>query len=90
MPPDFDGIPPVTITLAQLRRNNGERGVPKWIAYRGVVYDVSQCSRWRTEMHEQLHFPGQDLTSEFPEAPHTETVFRNPCVRIVGRLTEPA
>ena len=36
---------------------------------------------------EQLHFPGQDLPSEFPDAPHKEEVFKHDCVIIVGRLT---
>ena len=79
-------IPDVTVTAQQLRRNNGDRGAPKWIAHQDIVYDVSECARWRHEMHENLHFPGQDLTSEFPDAPHTEIVFMNPCVRVIGRL----
>ncbi len=74
------------ISLAELRRNNGERGTRKFIAYRGIVYDVTDCPKWRPEMHEQLHFAGQDLTSELPDAPHQEDVFRRPCVKIVGRL----
>jgi predicted heme/steroid binding protein len=37
-------------------------------------------------MHEQLHFPGQDLTSELPDAPHKGEVFKHDCVKIVGRL----
>jgi predicted heme/steroid binding protein len=74
------------ISISELRRNNGDRGAPKWIAHNGIVYDVSDCARWRKEMHENLHFPGQDLTSEFPDAPHNEIVFRNPCVKVVGRL----
>jgi predicted heme/steroid binding protein len=37
-------------------------------------------------MHEQLHFPGQDLTSELPDAPHAEDVFSRPCVKVIGRL----
>ncbi len=75
-----------TISLAQLRRNNGERGTRKYIAYRGLVYDVTECPKWRPEMHEQLHFAGQDLTSELPDAPHQDDVFRRPCVKVVGRL----
>jgi predicted heme/steroid binding protein len=76
------------ITLAELRRHNGERGTRKFIAYRGLVYDVTDCPKWRPEMHEQLHFPGQDLTSELPDAPHQEDVFRRPCVKVVGRLAD--
>ena len=76
------------ITLLELRRNNGDRGSRKFIAYKGVVYDVTDCPKWRTEMHERLHFPGQDLTSEFPDAPHKEEVFRHECVKVIGRLAE--
>jgi predicted heme/steroid binding protein len=81
-------IPERLITSQELRRNTGERGYPKWVAHNGIVYDVSDCPKWRTEMHERLHFPGLDLTSELPDAPHKEEVFTRPCVRIVGRLAE--
>lgn len=81
-------IPDVIISPLKLRRNNGDRGAPKWIAHQGVVYDVSDCPRWRKDMHENLHFPGQDLTSELPDAPHGQIVFQNPCVRVIGRLAE--
>jgi len=74
------------ITSVELRRNNGERGTRKFIAYQGVVYDVTDCPQWRTALHEFLHFPGQDLTSEFPDAPHKEEVFSHDCVKIVGQL----
>ncbi|GAB4420473.1 MAG: hypothetical protein Kow002_08840 [Anaerolineales bacterium] len=79
-------IPARSITERELRRNNGDRGTPKWIAYEGIVYDVTDCPRWRQELHERMHFPGQDLTSELPEAPHKEDVFTRPCVKAVGKL----
>ncbi|MCS6992454.1 MAG: hypothetical protein N2117_01615 [Anaerolineales bacterium] len=79
-------LPDRLVTLQELRRNDGERGARKWIAYAGVVYDVTDCPRWRRELHENLHFPGQDLTGELADAPHDESVFRNPCVILVGRL----
>jgi predicted heme/steroid binding protein len=74
------------VTELELRRNNGDRGTPKWIAYDGIVYDVTDCPKWHTEMHELLHFPGQDLTTELPDAPHKKDVFTRPCVKVVGRL----
>lgn len=76
------------VTQMELRRNTGERGSRKWIAFHGIVYDVTDCPKWRTDMHEQLHFPGQDLTSELPDAPHREDVFSRPCVKVVGKLQE--
>ena len=79
-------IPDHIVTQMELKRSTGERGTRKFIAFAGIVYDVTDCPKWRTELHEQLHFPGQDLTSELPEAPHQEDVFSRPCVKIVGRL----
>ena len=77
-----------TVTELELRRNNGDLGTRKWIAYEGIVYDVTDCPKWRLDMHERLHFPGQDLTSELPDAPHRSDVFTRPCVKVVGRLEE--
>jgi predicted heme/steroid binding protein len=75
-----------TISQAELRRNTGERGTRKYIAYAGLVYDVTECPKWKPELHEQLHFAGQDLTSELPDAPHKTEVFQRACVKLVGRL----
>lgn len=80
-------IPDRILSEAELRRNTGERGSRKFVAYKGIVYDVTDCPKWRLDLHENLHFPGQDLTGELAEAPHEEDVFSRPCVKIVGRLT---
>jgi predicted heme/steroid binding protein len=56
------------------------------IAYEGIVYDVSECPRWRTGMHEFLHFPAQDLSGEMDDAPHMEEVLKQPCIKRVGTL----
>jgi predicted heme/steroid binding protein len=73
-------------TERELQDYNGERGQPAYVAYDGVVYDVSECPKWRTGLHEQLHFAGVDLTRSLPKAPHTVEVFGRPCVKRVGRL----
>lgn len=74
-----------TFTLQQLQQYDGETG-PVLVAYLGVVYDLSACPKWRTGLHEGMHFPGQDLSSELDDAPHDDDVFQRPCVRRVGRL----
>lgn len=79
-------IPDRTISIPELRRNSGDRSSPKWVAFNGVVYDVTDCPKWKKEMHEQLHFPGQDLSTEMVDAPHSDMVFSRPCVKIVGKL----
>jgi predicted heme/steroid binding protein len=73
-------------TERDLRRYNGERGERVYVACHGVVYDVTDCAKWRTGLHEQLHFAGLDHTHSLLEAPHTADVFTRPCVKRVGIL----
>lgn len=70
----------------ELRRFDGTLGSRKYVACQGVVYDVTDCPKWRPDLHEGLHFPGQDLSRELPEAPHGREVFSRPCVKRVGLL----
>jgi predicted heme/steroid binding protein len=79
-------IPDRLINPMELHRNTGERGTRLWIALRGLVYDVTDCPKWRSGLHEGLHFAGQDLTDEFSEAPHAEEVFKHGCAILIGRL----
>ena len=71
-------------TEYELRPYDGSRGKPVYIAYNGLVYDVTASPHWRTGEHRNLHFAGQDLTSELPDAPHSALVFDK--FPVVGRL----
>lgn len=82
----MDQNPVRQVSQRELRAHGGEGGTRLWIARDGIVYDVTECMKWRTGMHEQMHFPGQDLSGELLDAPHGVEVFERPCVRIVGRL----
>jgi predicted heme/steroid binding protein len=77
-----------TFSRGQLLLYNGDDRSEIYIAFQGVVYDVTDCPKWRSGLHEGLHWPGQDLTSELADAPHMAEVFNRPCVRRVGRLVE--
>ena len=80
-------IPDRTLTEAELRQYNGEDQDRMYVAYKGLIYDVTDCPKWRRGMHEGLHFPGQDLSKELDnQAPHAGGVFSHPCVVLVGRL----
>ncbi|GAB1470768.1 hypothetical protein MASR2M66_16460 [Chloroflexota bacterium] len=79
-------IPERIISISELKHNTGERGSRMWVAFDGIIYDVTDCPKWRTGLHEFLHFPGQDLTDELDGAPHMEEVFKHDCVKIIGRL----
>ena len=61
-------------TIAQLALYNGTEKESIWVAYRGVIYDVTKSRLWRDGKHYE-HWAGQDLTSELADAPHTEKVF---------------
>ena len=76
-----------TFTELDLRRYDGENG-SMYIAFDGTVFDVTDCPHWRKGLHQGLHFPGQDLTSEFVDAPHGTEVFSHPCAKIVGQLIQ--
>lgn len=87
-------------TERELQQFDGTRGKPIYIAYAGVVYDVTASSLWRGGQHKDLHFAGADLTrtrlrtpgsppshSEgHGQAPHTAEVFTHATVKRVGRL----
>jgi predicted heme/steroid binding protein len=74
------------VSKSELRRSTGERGTRMYVAYKGLVYDVTDCPHWKSGLHERLHFPGQDLTDELRQAPHLEEVFKRIGVKMVGRL----
>lgn len=70
-------------TIAELAAFNGKNGQPAYVAYKGVVYDVTESSMWGDGEHEAMHDAGQDLTDAHADAPHDEYVVDFP---EVGRL----
>lgn len=73
------------ISIQELRKCDGSsRKNPVYIAYKGLVYDVTTSSFWRTGLHRDLHFAGQDLTDEIADAPHSDLVFHK--FPVVGKL----
>jgi predicted heme/steroid binding protein len=68
----------------QLALRNGSDKPETWVAFRGVIYDVTGSRLWRTGLHYGLHWAGQDLTAELADAPHTDKVFER--FTAVGRL----
>jgi len=75
-----------TFTERELQQYDGRRGKPVYIAYEGIVYDVSESRLWRAGQHQDLHFSGVDLTRSLRKAPHGAEVFTRPGVKPVGRL----
>lgn len=63
-----------TYTNMQLALRNGQDKEQVWVAYKGVIYDVTKSRLWRSGKHYE-HWAGQDLTEELKDAPHSATVF---------------
>lgn len=78
---DLEEVP--EYTLSQLASRNGQDREEIWIAYQGLIYDVSESRLWRRGFHYE-HWAGQDLTAELKDAPHTERVFER--LKVIGRL----
>ena len=76
-----------TFTERELQQFDGTRGKPAYIAYDGIVYDVSASSLWRGGLHQDLHYAGTDLTRTLRKAPHTAEVFTHATVKRIGRLS---
>ena len=70
-------------TKSQLALRNGQDKPQIWVAYMGVIYDVTGSRLWRNGKHYE-HWAGQDLTHELADAPHTTSVFEK--FEKVGRL----
>lgn len=72
-----------SITKSQLALRNGQDKETIWIAYQGLVYDVTTSRLWLKGKHYE-HWAGQDLTDELKDAPHTEKVFEK--FKVIGKL----
>ena len=62
------------ISKSQLAMFNGSDKPEIYVAYKGLVYDVSASRLWKNGKHYE-HWAGQDLTEELKDAPHAEWVF---------------
>ena len=70
-------------TRSQLALRNGQDKPAIWIAYKGLIYDVTESRLWLNGKHYE-HWAGQDLTEELTTAPHTSAVFKR--FIAIGRL----
>jgi predicted heme/steroid binding protein len=70
-------------TLDELAEFDGKDGRAAYVAFEGIVYDVSDSPMWTDGGHEALHLAGDDLTDEHEDAPHDVYITDFP---EVGRL----
>jgi predicted heme/steroid binding protein len=69
---ELDNLPVISRDFLAL--HNGQDREAIWVAWQGIVYDVSLSRLWKNGRHYE-HWAGQDLTAELALAPHAEWVF---------------
>jgi predicted heme/steroid binding protein len=72
-----------TLTLAELKKYNGQNGQPAYVAVKGKVYDVTHAPGWHNGRHHGVQ-AGQDLTAAIESAPHGTSVLSS--LTVVGYL----
>ncbi len=60
------------MTPEQLSAFDGREGRPAYIAYKGLIYDISNSRLWKNGAHMVKHRAGTDLTDALATAPHGE------------------
>ncbi len=70
-------------TKSQLALRNGQDKPEIWVAFEGLIYDVSASRLWKNGKHYE-HWAGQDLTDELKDAPHSRQVFEK--FKVIGKL----
>lgn len=74
------------LTLSELSQYNGKDGAPAYVAVDGVIYDVTNLSKWKNGEHNG-YSAGQDLTDIIKnKSPHG--VAKLVGVPVVGKLVD--
>lgn len=69
----------------ELSQFDGRDGRPAYIAFRGIIYNVTGGKLWKEGVHAGRHHAGADLTEFLKQAPHGEDKVTS--MPVVGRLT---
>jgi predicted heme/steroid binding protein/uncharacterized membrane protein len=58
------------LTPEQLSSFDGKEGRPAYIAYKGIIYDITNSRLWKNGQHMMKHHAGTDLSETLKQAPH--------------------
>jgi predicted heme/steroid binding protein/uncharacterized membrane protein len=58
------------LTPDQLFPFDGKEGRPAYIAYKGIIYDITSSRLWKNGQHMMKHHAGVDLSEMLKQAPH--------------------
>jgi predicted heme/steroid binding protein/uncharacterized membrane protein len=75
-------------TLDGLCRFDGKDGRPAYVAYKGLIYDMTGSKLWKNGSHMMKHAAGIDLTDMLRTAPHGDD--KVVAMPLAGKLLAPA
>lgn len=75
-------------TPQELAGFDGSDGKPAYVAYKGIVYDITGSRLWKTGKHMNRHHAGADMGLDLAQAPHAPDVLER--FPRVGLLEAPA
>ena len=70
-------------SVDELKKYDGQNGNSAYVAVDGVVYDVTNASKWQKGSHQGLT-AGKDLSKEINSSPHGKSVLKD--IPVVGKL----
>lgn len=73
-------------TRDELAEHDGRRQRTRYVAAKGLVFDVTSSFLWQTGLHQGRHMAGTVLDDSLQLAPHGDWVFRR--FPLVGRLAD--
>ncbi len=76
------------MTSDELSQYDGKEGRPVYIAYNGIIYDVTNSKLWREGSHFKKHAAGSDMSDVLKMAPHKEDKII--AMPVVGKLIQEA
>ncbi len=59
-------------TTEELKKYNGVQKKEVYIAFQGIIYDLSGSFLWKNGKHQVSILAGLDLTKEIKKAPHNK------------------
>ena len=80
--------PDKRFTPQELVGYDGAEGRPAYVAYKGIVYDISGSRLWKAGKHMNRHHAGADMGLDLAQAPHSPDVLTR--FPRVGVLEAPA
>ncbi|HPS29427.1 MAG TPA: cytochrome b5 domain-containing protein [bacterium] len=79
-------VPDKSFTITELAKYDGKEGRRAYIAYNGIVYDLTDVKAWKNGEHKQGKKAGNDYTGVLDKVWHGPKVLKDKPV--VGKLVK--